>query len=71
MNTTSLKSMQTDHPDEGTLQLSVLSSIRNQPIEDASVQISYTGNPDSIIEEVKTDANGMIPEIQLPTSRFL
>lgn len=58
--------MQTDHPDEGTLQLSVLSSIRNQPIEDASVQISYTGNPDSIIEEVKTDANGMIPEIQLP-----
>ena len=61
MNTTSLKSTQTDHQDEGTLQLSVLSSIRNQPIEDDSVQISYTGNPDSIIEEVKTDANGMIP----------
>ena len=66
MNTTSLKSMQTDHPDEGTLQLYVLSSIRNQPVEDASVQISYTGDPDSVIEEVKTDANGMIPEIQLP-----
>ncbi len=66
MNTTSLKSMQTDHPDEGTLQLYVLSSIRNQPVEDASVQISYTGDPDSVIEEVKTDANGMIPELQLP-----
>lgn len=66
MNTASLKSMQTDHPDEGTLQLYVLSSIRNQPVEDASVQISYTGNPDSVIEEVKTDANGMIPKIQLP-----
>ena len=66
MNTASLKSMQTDHPDEGTLQLYVLSSIRSQPVEDASVQISYTGNPDSVIEEVKTDANGMIPEIQLP-----
>ena len=66
MNTTSLKSMQTDHPDEGNLQLYVLSSIRSQPVEDASVQISYTGDPDSIIEEVKTDANGMIPEIQLP-----
>ena len=65
MNTTSLKSMQTDHPDEGNLQLYVLSSIRSQPVEDASVQISYTGDPDSIIEEVKTDANGMIPEIQL------
>ena len=58
--------MQTDHPDEGNLQLYVLSSIRSQPVEDASVQISYTGDPDSIIEEVKTDANGMIPEIQLP-----
>lgn len=66
MNTASLKSMQTDHPDEGTLQLYVLSSIRNQPVEDASVQISYTGDPDPVIEEVKTDANGMIPEIQLP-----
>ena len=66
MNTASLESMQTDHPDEGTLQLYVLSSIRNQPVEDASVQISYTGDPDSVIEEVKTDANGMIPEIQLP-----
>ena len=66
MNTASLKSMQTDHPDEGTLQLYVLSSIRNQPVEDASVQISYTGDPDSVIEEVKTDANGMIPELQLP-----
>ena len=66
MNTASLKSMQKDHPDEGTLQLYVLSSIRNQPVEDASVQISYTGDPDSVIEEVKTDANGMIPEIQLP-----
>lgn len=66
MNTASLKSMQTDHPNEGTLQLYVLSSIRNQPVEDASVQISYTGDPDSVIEEVKTDANGMIPEIQLP-----
>ena len=66
MNTASLKSMQTDHPDEGTLQPYVLSSIRNQPVEDASVQISYTGDPDSVIEEVKTDANGMIPEIQLP-----
>ena len=75
MNTASLKSMQTDHPDEGTLQLYVLSSIRNQPVEDASVQISYTGNPDSVIEEVKTGIpyyekklpkDGMIPEIQLP-----
>ena len=70
MNTASLKSMQTDHPDEGTLQLYVLSSIRSQPVEDASVQISYTGDPDSVIEEVKTDANGMIPEIQLPAREF-
>ena len=30
MNYFPIKAMQTDHPDEGTLQLYVLSSIRNQ-----------------------------------------
>lgn len=67
MNTSSLKSMQTDYPDNGNLQLSVFSSIRNQPIENASVQISYTGDSNSVIEETKTDINGRIPELQLPT----
>lgn len=62
-----LKAAQTDHTDEGKLRLTVLTSTRNQPIEDATVAISYTADPESTIEETKTDANGQIPEISLPT----
>ena len=61
-----LKATQTQQPDTGKLRLYVISTLRSQPIEDATVTVSYTGDPDSVIEEVKTDANGMIPEIQLP-----
>ena len=57
-----LKTAQTQQTDEGKLRLYVI----NQPVEDATVTISYSGEPDSVIEEVKTDASGMIPEITLP-----
>lgn len=62
----SLKAAQTDGPDKGKLRLQVISALRSQPIEDASVTISYTGDPDSVIEITQTDANGQIPEITLP-----
>ena len=62
----SLKAAQTDSPDKGKLRLQVISALRSQPIEDASVTISYTGDPDSVIEITQTDANGQIPEIILP-----
>ena len=63
---TSLKTAQTQQTDEGKLRLYVISALKNQPVEDATVTISYSGEPDSVIEEVKTDASGMIPEITLP-----
>lgn len=66
MNYDPIKAMQTDHPDEGRLRISVLSSIRNTPIENATIDITYTGDPSSVIEELKTDANGQTPEITLP-----
>lgn len=62
----SLKAAQTDRPDEGKLRLQVISALRSQPVENASVTISYTGDPDSIIEVAQTDANGQIPELTLP-----
>ena len=62
----SLKAAQTDSPDKGKLRLQVISALRSQPIEDASVTISYTGDPDSVIEITQTDANGQIPGIILP-----
>lgn len=61
-----LKTAQTQQTDEGKLRLYVISALKNQPVEDATVTISYSGEPDSVIEEVKTDASGMIPEITLP-----
>ena len=61
-----LKTAQTQQTDEGKLRLYVISALKNQPVVDATVTISYSGEPDSVIEEVKTDASGMIPEITLP-----
>ena len=66
MNIISMKAAQTDHPAEGKLRLQVLAADRNQPVEDASVTISYTGDPDSVIERANTDKNGLIPELELP-----
>lgn len=48
-------SMQHDMPDQGQLQVTVLDSASNRPVENATVRISYTGVPDSVIEEVHTD----------------
>lgn len=61
-----LKATQTQQPDTGKLRLYVISALRSQPIEDATVTVSYTGDPDSIIETVKTDSSGQIPELTLP-----
>ena len=67
MNVFSLKAAQTvERTDQGKLRLSVLTADRNQPIDDASVSISYSGDPDSVIEEVNTDSSGQIPELILP-----
>lgn len=66
MNYYPIRAMQTDHPDEGRLRISVLSSIRNTPIENATIEITYTGDPTSVIEELKTDASGQTPLIDLP-----
>lgn len=35
------------------------------PLENAAVRISYTGEPDQIVEELKTDASGKTEEIEV------
>ena len=37
--------------DTGRYQVTVLNQLNNRPIENARVKISYTGAPDSVIEE--------------------
>lgn len=61
-----LKAANIQQPDTGKLRLYVISALRNQPVEDATVTISYSGDPNSVIETAKTDANGQIPELTLP-----
>ena len=50
-------SMQQDMPDQGQLQVTVLDSASNRPVENATVRISYTGVP--------TDSSGKTPMLDL------
>lgn len=51
--------------DKGDLQIRVNQSRNGKPIENALVKISYTGNPTSELEEVKTDESGNTERIEL------
>ena len=55
---------QQNNIEKGKLRVSVRGE-DGQPIENAQVQISYTGEPDSIIEEIRTDSSGFTPELEL------
>lgn len=51
----------------GQLQISVMAEETNRPIEDATVDISYTGEPDATIEELKTNNIGRTDTVDLGT----
>ena len=59
--------MQQENIDTGQYQVTVSERLNNRPIENARVRISYTGAPDSTIEEVATDSSGRTPVIELKT----
>ena len=50
----------------GTMQISVVSSIGLIPVENATVTISYTGDPESPLEVLTTDSSGQTPTVTLP-----
>lgn len=52
--------------DQGQLKIQVTSSIGSVPVSDATIEISYTGDPDSVIESLTTDENGQTPAVDLP-----
>ena len=62
-----LKNQAVDAPDKGTLQVDVTSALNNFPISGATVAISYTGEPDSTIEQVTTDSSGQTENLELAT----
>ena len=50
----------------GSIQVSVVSAIGLIPVENATVTISYTGDPDSPLHVLTTDSSGQTPTVQLP-----
>ncbi len=52
-------------PDTGTLRVDVTDNI-GRPIENATAEISVTGEPEDIIETVNTDSNGHTDAVSLP-----
>lgn len=52
--------------DRGQLKIQVTSRQRAVPIPNATIEISYTGDPDSVLETVSTDENGQTPAVDLP-----
>lgn len=67
MNSKTLRMMQEDQPDRGRLQIQVTSGRQNLPIQGATVDISYTGAPEEVLEEVRTDSSGQTEELELST----
>ncbi len=52
-------------PDTGKLQISVESRVDRNPVADAKVAISYTGEPESTFEEMNTDESGQTQQLEL------
>ena len=59
--------IQQENVDRGRYQVSVVDQLSNRPVENARVKISYTGDPDSVIEELVTNSSGRTPVIELKT----
>lgn len=52
-------------PDTGSLRVDVTDNI-GRPIENATAEISVTGEPENIIESLSTDSNGQTDSVLLP-----
>lgn len=55
-----------DTPYAGSIKISVVSSIGLVPVENATVTVSYTGDPDTPLEVLTTDNSGQTPVVSLP-----
>lgn len=60
-------SMMQEQGDTGTLTLNVNSRVNLIPIQNAVINISYSGDPTGSITTVTTNENGQTDEIELPT----
>lgn len=56
-----------NHIDQGKLLISIRSQTGQVPIEGATITLSYTGQPDSILETLSTNSSGQTENITLDT----
>lgn len=61
-----LRPAQTNVQSLGKLKISLTNSTGYVPVAGARVRVSYTGNPDQIIEELTTDESGQTQTVELP-----
>lgn len=60
-----LQKAQTDMIDRGELQITAVSDANNSPIPNAVINLSFTGDPDTVLAETETDANGQSAVLEL------
>ncbi|MDD3796571.1 MAG: SpoIID/LytB domain-containing protein [Lachnospiraceae bacterium] len=65
MNYKRIQAMAEEQPDKGQLQIQVTSEQQNIPIEDATIDISYSGDPEEILEQIRTNQNGQTETLEL------
>ncbi len=53
-------------PYTGSLRFSVIGAAGNRPLENVMIEISYTGEPQTILQTLTTDSTGLTPVIELP-----
>ena len=53
-----IRAMQTEGVDRGKLQVNVTGSRRHRPIPNARIQLSYTADPETELEELDTNESG-------------
>ena len=62
-----LKSTQAEDTAVGKLQINVTANVGLIPIDNASITISFTGEPDSTVETLRTDSSGQTDTVNLKT----
>ncbi len=65
MSKQNIRYLQNDTTDEGGLQIQVETPSGRLPIQDAEVEVSYTGEPESAIEKVTTNSSGQTERLEL------
>ena len=60
-----LRSAQMNHVDTGKLQVQTTSIVGRVPLENAKITLSYTAEPGSTLEELRTDSNGQTEQVSI------